>query len=276
MSLYRPAAFASDDQAAIARLFDEHPFATLITAGAGEPQISHLPLLHQREPAPHGSLIGHMARANPHWSHFGSGASLAIFHGPHAYVSPSWYAQPAIQVPTWNYAVVHVHGRAEIVADRAATLATLQQMIARFEGGRAAPWRLQLEGARLDAMVGAIVAFRSRSSASTPNSSCRRTGTKRTAGGSRRRCEAKPMPTRPPRQPGWIVRPAAIDPVATARSASTSGYGRRASTAREASPRWRSRPDTCASRINGSSLRALPRPGNGSCCARMAWSGTSW
>jgi transcriptional regulator len=160
MSLYRPAAFASDDQTAIARLLDEHPFATLITAGAGEPQISHLPLLHQSGPAPHGSLIGHMARANPHWSHFGSGASLAIFHGPHAYVSPSWYAQPATQVPTWNYAVVHVHGRAEIVADRAATLATLQQMVARFEGGRAAPRRLQLEGARLDAMVGAIVAFR--------------------------------------------------------------------------------------------------------------------
>jgi transcriptional regulator len=159
MSLYRPAAFASDDQAAIERLLDEHPFATLITAGAGEPQISHLPLLHQSGPAPHGSLIGHMARANPHWSHFGSGASLAIFHGPHAYVSPSWYAQPATQVPTWNYAVVHVHGRAEIVSDRAATLATLQRMVTRFEGGRAAPWRLQLEGARLDAMVGAIVAF---------------------------------------------------------------------------------------------------------------------
>ena len=159
MSLYRPAAFASDDQAAIARLFDEHPFATLITPGAGEPQVSHVPLLHQRGLGPHGSLIGHMARANPHWTHFGSGASLAIFHGPHAYVSPSWYAQPATQVPTWNYAVVHVHGRAAIVADRAATLATLQQMIARFEGGRAEPWRLQLEGAKLDAMVGAIVAF---------------------------------------------------------------------------------------------------------------------
>ena len=84
MSLYRPAAFASDDQAAIARLFDEYPFATLITTGAGEPQISHLPMLRESEPAPHGSLIGHMARANPHWRHLGSGASLAIFHGPHA------------------------------------------------------------------------------------------------------------------------------------------------------------------------------------------------
>jgi transcriptional regulator len=141
MSLYRPRAFASDDRAAIARLFDEHPFATLITAGAGEPQVSHLPLLHQSAPEPHGSLIGHMARANPHWRHFGDGATLAIFHGPHAYVSPSWYTEPASQVPTWNYAVAHVHGRAEIVADRAATMATLEQMIGRFEGARPAPWR---------------------------------------------------------------------------------------------------------------------------------------
>lgn len=160
MSLYRPPAFASDDGAAIARLIDEHPFATVITAGVSEPQVSHLPLLHRPGPGPHGSLIGHMARANPHWRHFGDAATMAIFHGPHAYVSPSWYAEPASQVPTWNYAVVHVHGRAEIVDDRDATLATLQQLVGRFEGGRAAPWRLQLEGAQLDAMVGAIVAFR--------------------------------------------------------------------------------------------------------------------
>jgi len=141
-------------------IMQAHSWALLTTADeAGAPLCTHLVLQWEDDGSPHGSLIGHMARANPHWSHFGSGASLAVFHGPHAYVSPSWYAQPAIQVPTWNYAVVHVRGRARIVADRAATLATLQHMVARFEGGRAAPWRLQLEGARLDAMVGAIVAF---------------------------------------------------------------------------------------------------------------------
>ena len=141
-------------------IMQAHSWALLTTADeTGAPLCTHLVLQWEDDGSPHGSLIGHMARANPHWSHFGSGASLAVFHGPHAYVSPSWYAQPAIQVPTWNYAVVHVRGRARIVADRAATLATLQHMVARFEGGRAAPWRLQLEGARLDAMVGAIVAF---------------------------------------------------------------------------------------------------------------------
>ena len=160
MSLYTPSLFDARDRAAVARLMHDHPFATLVTPTSPEPRVSHVPLLLVSDCEPHGTLIGHMARANPHWSHFGSGASLAVFHGPHAYVSPSWYAQPAIQVPTWNYAVVHVHGRAEIVADRTETLATLQKMVARFEGSRPAPWRLQLEGARLEAMVGAIVAFR--------------------------------------------------------------------------------------------------------------------
>ncbi|HKW80990.1 MAG TPA: FMN-binding negative transcriptional regulator [Casimicrobiaceae bacterium] len=159
MSLYIPPSFASDDRAVLARLVGEHPFATLISTGAGEPRVSHLPLLHVADPEPHGALIGHMARANPHWRHFADGRTLAIFHGPHAYVSPSWYAAPATQVPTWNYAVAHVHGHADLV-DRDATLTTLQAMIDRFEGGRREPWRLQLEGARLDAMVGAIVAFR--------------------------------------------------------------------------------------------------------------------
>jgi transcriptional regulator len=160
LSVYLPPWFAAHDNDAIARLVREYPFATLITATGGEAQISHLPLLHHAEPAPHGTLIGHMARANPHWRELAERPSIAVFQGPHAYVSPSWYTQPAAMVPTWNYAVVHVHGTVELVDDRAATLATVEELTRRFESGRAAPWRLQLEGARLDAMLGAIVAFR--------------------------------------------------------------------------------------------------------------------
>ena len=106
-------------------------------------------------------LLGHMARANPQWQAFdGSGHALAIFHGPHAYVSPSWYAEPATAVPTWNYAVAHVHGRVELMRDTAETRALLEEMIARYEAGRAQPWRLQLEGRALQAMLDAIVGFR--------------------------------------------------------------------------------------------------------------------
>lgn len=160
MSVYLPSWFAERDNDAIARLVREYPFATLVTATGGEPQVSHLPLLHRADPAPHGALIGHVARANPHWRLLNDHPSVAVFQGPHAYVSPSWYTEPATMVPTWNYAVVHVHGAVETVDDRAATLATVQELTERFESGRAAPWRLQLEGERLDAMLGAIVAFR--------------------------------------------------------------------------------------------------------------------
>jgi transcriptional regulator len=138
----------------------DYPFATLITARAPEPQISHLPLLFHAAPDPNGVLIGHMARANPHWRQFADGPTVAVFQAAHAYVSPSWYSDPEKAVPTWNYAVTHVHGRVDLVEDRAATLSILQEMIDRFESGRIAPWRLQLVGRELDAMVNAIVAFR--------------------------------------------------------------------------------------------------------------------
>lgn len=162
MSLYQPPSFIPRDAGAAIRLMHEYPFATLVAAGGDEPQISHLPLLYRAgdaEAAPHGSLIGHMARANPHWKRFADGVNLAVFHGPHAYVSPSWYTTPETAVPTWNYAVVHVRGRVDVIEDAARTLATVEELVSRFESDRAQPWRLQLKGAQLDAMIGAIVAF---------------------------------------------------------------------------------------------------------------------
>jgi transcriptional regulator len=86
--------------------------------------------------------------------------SLAIFHGPHAYVTPSWYTDPAGAVPTWNYAVVHAHGKIELARDPAETRAVLDLLIQRFEAPRAAPWKVGLTPSRLDAMVGAIIGFR--------------------------------------------------------------------------------------------------------------------
>jgi transcriptional regulator len=159
VSVYIPQSFAARGEG-IVRLMREYPFATLVTATGEEPQVSHVPLLHRAEPSPQGSLIGHVARANPHWRKFGGCSSLALFHGPHAYVSPSWYAEPAAMVPTWNYVVVHVRGRVELITDRDQTRAVVEQLTDRFESSRAQPWHLQLQGARLDVMLGAIVAFR--------------------------------------------------------------------------------------------------------------------
>jgi transcriptional regulator len=160
MSIYTPRAFEVGDGAAVARLLRDYPFATLITPGDPEPSVSHLPLEYRADRGPKGALLGHMARANPHWRVFGTGASVAIFHGPHAYVSPSWYAEPATAVPTWNYAIAHVHGRVEVMSDAAETRSLLDELIHRYEGDRAQPWRLQLEGRPLAAMLEAIVGFR--------------------------------------------------------------------------------------------------------------------
>jgi len=161
MSVYIPRPFALRKPSQITRLVAEHPFATLVTVSALEPHVSHVPLQFVDD-GPNGTLLGHMARANPHWQHFADGPSVAVFHGPHAYVSPSWYAEPATAVPTWNYSVVHMHGLAEIIDDESEKRALLDDMIRRYEGARAQPWKLQLEGRPLDALLGAIVGFRIR------------------------------------------------------------------------------------------------------------------
>jgi transcriptional regulator len=160
LSIYTPRAFLADDEAAIRRLIDEYPFATLITPGDPEPVVSHLPLQYRAVPGTKGLLLGHMARANPHWQHFANRTSLALFHGPHAYVSPAWYADPARAVPTWNYAVAHVYGKVEVMADPGETRALLDELVRRYEGRRAQSWRLLLDAEPQATMLGAIVGFR--------------------------------------------------------------------------------------------------------------------
>lgn len=113
MSLYTPRHFAARNDDEALRLIHENPFATLITTADGaEPYITHVPILLED-----GALVGHMARSNPHWKAFAKGRTVAIFHGPHAYISPRWYAEPEANVPTWNYAVAHVHGRPQMLED---------------------------------------------------------------------------------------------------------------------------------------------------------------
>ena len=120
---------------------------------------SHIPItLRKREDG--NCLIGHVARANNQWRAFdGKAEALAIFHGPHAYVSPTWYAtSPA--VPTWNYAVVHVYGKPAASEDRDFTKAALVDLVAKYESTRSNPWRAEgLAPDVFDKLASAIVAF---------------------------------------------------------------------------------------------------------------------
>lgn len=104
--MYVPKAFAEPDHDRLYAFIEAHSFATLITTIDGVPFASHLPFLLDRD---RRVLVGHLAKANPHWHGFADRESLAIFTGPHGFVSPAWYAvTPA--VPTWNYVAVHVYG----------------------------------------------------------------------------------------------------------------------------------------------------------------------
>ena len=123
-----------------------YPLATLVTHGADGLTANHIPLHFSPDPAPHGTLYGHIARANP-LARPGSanGDVLAVFQGPEAYVSPSWYATKAETgkvVPTWNYAVVHAHGTLRLVDDPAWLRARLEELTSAQEGAFATPWQV--------------------------------------------------------------------------------------------------------------------------------------
>lgn len=148
MGMYQPSCFKADE-ALRDRLVAEFPLATLLTVVEEEVYVSHLPLLLEEE-----KLVGHFARANPHWRVLGQGKSRAIFQGPSGYISPSWYEED--DVPTWNYAVAHAVGMASAF-EGAELVEALRRMSARFEP----EWRFMvppdLEG-RLDkAIVGVSV-----------------------------------------------------------------------------------------------------------------------
>ncbi len=160
MTLYVPPAFAVDDRRVLDQLIDEYPFATLVTPSLPEPFVSHVPLLREPDTGGDTALIGHFARANPHWHHAGGAASIAIFHGPHAYVSPTWYADPAQAGPTWNLATVHVHVRLELLPAQADAESVLDALVERFEGTGTNAWRFEMQGRPREALVANIAAFR--------------------------------------------------------------------------------------------------------------------
>jgi transcriptional regulator len=152
--MYIPSSFAQRDAASLRSLIADRGFATLVTTGAETPTASHLPLVLADDGSPHGVLLGHMARANPQWRQFDREA-LAVFAGPHAYVSPTWYAGPD-HVPTWNYAAVHAYGIARPVGD-ARALEILELLVARYEP---TPWKVaDLPAEKVTQLVAAIVAF---------------------------------------------------------------------------------------------------------------------
>lgn len=159
--MFTPPAFEESDPDILHGLMRENSFALLVSNARDGPLLSHLPVILDRPDDGPATLYGHMARANPHWRALErQPRAVVVFSGPHAYVSPSWYAS-APAVPTWNYLAVHAHGNASLVVDPAELDALLARMVKTFEDGRDAPWRYESlpEDYRFR-QIGAIVGFR--------------------------------------------------------------------------------------------------------------------
>jgi transcriptional regulator len=156
--MYIPRSFAVADQPRLHDFIESHSFGLLVSQVADRPFATHLPMLLERDAGPHGAIVGHFARANPHWRD-ASGPALAVFSGPHAYISPRWYAAE-LTVPTWNYVAVHASGPLEIIEDRAALLEIVTQMVAVYEAGRPDPWPMVDNAEFVDNMLRQIVGFR--------------------------------------------------------------------------------------------------------------------
>ena len=157
--MYLPAQFEERRPDVLHALLRAHPLATWVSQRDGELVVEHVPFLFDPARGEHGTLIGHVARANPVWRQLS--ASVLVFQGPQAYVSPAWYPSKQAHgkvVPTWNYAVVHAHGQPRAIDDPAALRQIVSRLTDTHEAGRAQPWQVvDAPADYIDTLLAAIV-----------------------------------------------------------------------------------------------------------------------
>ena len=142
--MYVPQHFTETRLPVLHGLMRAQPLAAIVTLGSSGLTANHIPLELDADEPPFGILRGHVARANPMWRDYSAEAgALAIFQGPQAYITPSWYAEKRASgkvVPTWNYAVVHASGPLRIIDDPAWVRGLVERLTQRMEAPRTAPW----------------------------------------------------------------------------------------------------------------------------------------
>ncbi|RSD29002.1 FMN-binding negative transcriptional regulator [Mesobacillus subterraneus] len=154
--MYIPTHFKLEDEAMIHEFIEKYSFATLISQHNGVPYATHLPLAFRKT---ENALYGHFARPNQQWKDAVNQQVLAIFHGPHSYISPSWY-ETMNAVPTWNYVSVHVYGKMEIIEDQQVIFKSLNEMVGKYETA-SSPYNLsEVDASYIDGMSQGIVAFK--------------------------------------------------------------------------------------------------------------------
>ena len=160
--MYTPRHYDIDDPSVLAGFMRKHAFVLLVTAPDGVPVASHIPLILDTDPGEGGGqrFLGHVAKANPQWQAFdGKTEAMAMFWGPHAYISPSWYESEKV-VPTWNYVTVHAYGKPRVLAEPKDARDVLARLIDAYESDATGNWSMdRLEKTYAEKMVNGIVAF---------------------------------------------------------------------------------------------------------------------
>ena len=146
--MYIPSHFRVKDRELLDQFIVQNSFGLLVSTENGVPVASHLPFHY----SDNTTLLCHVAKANPQWQALEDQRVLVIFPGPHAYVSPTWYAGPG--VPTWNYQAVHVYGRARCFQDEARLKQLVRTLSTLHESGSETPWNGEFDARMLKAIVG--------------------------------------------------------------------------------------------------------------------------
>jgi len=146
--MYNPPHFEETRPEELERIITEYPLGTLVYCGPDGLDAAHLPFIYRKEQGAKGTLIAHVARKNLIWQQVANGSeALTIFHGSNSYISPNWYPskhETHRHVPTWNYQVVHIHGRIRFIED-AKFLRSVVALLTQIHETRAAepkPWRM--------------------------------------------------------------------------------------------------------------------------------------
>ncbi len=160
--MYTPAHFRVTEPAALHRIIAAHPLGVLVTSHEGSLDANHIPFEFDPQIGPLGRLSAHVARANPVWQQCLAGADvLVIFRGKESYISPNWYPskhETHRQVPTWNYEVVHAHGRLRVRDDEKFLRGVLARLTRVHEAQEPRPWKMGDSAPEyIDAMLRAVV-----------------------------------------------------------------------------------------------------------------------
>jgi transcriptional regulator len=154
--MYTPKFNQIADRGLLIEAMRAYSFAILFGPGQ-ELRATHLPLLVKDE-GEHGTLLGHFARANPHWKELAGRETMVVFPGPHSYVSPAHYTEP-LSVPTWNYIAIHAYGTLSLIEDEDGRNHLVEQLIEANETAYLERWRAMPDGFRRTMLAG-IMGFR--------------------------------------------------------------------------------------------------------------------